>query len=206
MNRTTLAAVAISATLALTSCGLPGLSSGSKLASTPATTSETPSPSPSPSPTYSSPWVDPTTTPTPSGDSGGIEQFKVGDTATVTEDGEKAMEITVEKVEYSTRPRSGYGDPAKYRFAFITIKYTALADGQDYNELDWSLQDNDGNTYDFLSGHGFGAVGDGQLNSGTLRKGQKKRGVLAIDAPSTANQLTFSPHESALGIWTMPST
>jgi hypothetical protein len=129
-------------------------------------------------------------------------ELKVGATITVTTtDADNAIQradITTNSVRdlgATIQDPSGYREldehATKGRFLIATITYVATEGTFDYNEFDWSIRMPDGQTYD------PGVIVDvsryGQdLSSGTLRKGQRAKGIVTFDIPKTHGALVYS--------------
>lgn len=74
-------------------------------------------------------------------------------------------------------------------YLLIDVQYEATEGKYDYNPYDWIIRDSDGRTFDPSSGNYDGDVKE--LNSGTVAKGSKARGVIVIDAPKRQLTLEF---------------
>ena len=125
--------------------------------------------------------------PAPQGASGGEPTtVAVNEPATVLENGQPLMKITVSKVSTHASYSGDYGKDTPERkgdvFIQAYVTYQALADGADYNEFDWQV---------FVAGEAvdnwpsvlFGPTP--QLSSGTLPKGRKASGWVVYEVPKT---------------------
>jgi len=82
---------------------------------------------------------------------------------------------------------------ARGRYVVFTITYADTAGAFDYNEFDWTVRMPDGQEYDqpgFVqsSTDAFGQ----SLNSGTLHKGHRAKGVISFDIPRTHGLLVYN--------------
>jgi hypothetical protein len=106
----------------------------------------------------------------------------VGETITVTLDGQDWAEITITKVSTHARYDGYFNDvPAKgneYIQAWVT--YVALTDGVDYNPYDWQVFA-DGVAVDDFTFVSYGP--EPELSSGTLPKGRKAQGWVVYEVP-----------------------
>lgn len=77
----------------------------------------------------------------------------------------------------------------------------ACTDGTfNYNPFDWTVRDADGRTFDrsFYRGPAV------ELDSGTIAKGAKARGIVVIDAPDSPLTLEYSSGWGAPATWSIP--
>jgi hypothetical protein len=132
----------------------------------------------------------------------------VGDSMTVTQDGQDAATVTVLRVETSTQPADAYSDgPAKGYFVDILVRYrakNAFTEGFDASPLDWyakigsrHFDEGDANAYE--GPHSM----NGELDSPTLNAGESTTGWLLFDLPSPHGKIAYAPNYDGgpLGYW-----
>ena len=109
----------------------------------------------------------------------------------------------------ASRKKSGtgdYGEPPKNgNYVLIDVSYTCTTGTWQYNPFDWKLRDGSGRTYD-SSGASSSGYDDAALQSGTVSKSAKARGILIFDAPKTALTLEYAPgFGGAPATWVIPA-
>jgi hypothetical protein len=132
----------------------------------------------------------------------------VGESMTVTQDGQDAATVTVLRVETSTQPVDQYSyGPAKGYFVSVLVRYRAkntYTGGFDVSPLDWyaktgsqHFDEGDANAYE--GPHGM----NGELDSPTLSAGETTTGWLLFDLPSAHGKIAYAPNYTggALGYW-----
>lgn len=168
--------------------GIAAAMSGSKTpvaaaSSTPV--ASTPSVTPS-----TAPSVAPSTAPSQAPSDAGPANLKLGVGGAFTDDSGDAG--TIEAVS-AVSHKTGIGPLAekpKYgRYLVVTVFYTEQAGSNTYNPFDWHYQTADGTTYDAANGNALFAGFEPALHSGTLKPGQKVRGVVTFDVPAGAGLL-----------------
>ncbi|MFL5686255.1 MAG: hypothetical protein ACJ77D_09405 [Chloroflexota bacterium] len=126
----------------------------------------------------------------PDPETGEPTQYKAGEPATVTSDGEDWAKIVVDKVKAVKRYNGPYDfdDVPKKGNVYIQLRvtYTALQSGVAYNPFDWQI---------FVGGEAGGnytSVGNGPtplLEFGTLPKGRKASGYLVYEVKAKGKVL-----------------
>ncbi len=94
--------------------------------------------------------------------------------------------VTVVTADLNAQSGNEFITPkAGNRFVAVQILYENTgSDPYDYNPFDWKLTDSAGFSYDST----FGGVGP-ELNSGTIQPGEKARGYITYEVPSSATGL-----------------
>ena len=114
----------------------------------------------------------------------GTDRVAVGETTTITANGDDYLEITVTKPSqhksYGTGP---YNDKPKkgYIFLQVYVTYKALQDGASYNQFDWDVFVNDEALQDNIAYASDGP--EPELSSGELPKGRVAKGWLLYEVP-----------------------
>ncbi len=140
--------------------------------------------------TVTEPYSEPETTAEPTS-SGSPTGLAIGETSGITaSDDDGSAEIHVLSVKHATDGGGEDGSkPKEGNYLLIDVRYEATEGKYTYNPFDWIVRDAEGRTYE----PGFGEYsGDiDELDSGTVVKGAKARGVVVIDAPKGALTLEF---------------
>jgi len=106
---------------------------------------------------------------------------KVGDRLSLT-----GVAVTVVSADLNAKPGNPYIRPkTANRFVAVQVLYENTGtDAVNYNPFDWSLRDASGFSYDQT----FAGIGP-ELHSGTLNPGDKARGFIAYEVPTSATGL-----------------
>jgi hypothetical protein len=98
------------------------------------------------------------------------------------------VDVTVVSVDPNAKSGSKYIQPKPgNRYVAVQILYESTgADSYNYNPFDWKLSDSAGFSYDSA----YAMIGP-ELHSGTLNAGEKARGFITYDVPTSANGLTL---------------
>lgn len=149
--------------------------------------------------------ADPTATSTATSQSSPTGLKVGGAGLTATED-DGAGTITVLSVQRKTAGSGEYSDPPKNgNYLLIDVSYLCTTGTFEYNPFDWKIRDKDGRTFD-SSGAFSSGYDDGALNSGTIAKGAKARGLLVFDAPKGALTLEYGDgYNEAPASWNIPA-
>ena len=94
--------------------------------------------------------------------------------------------VTVVTVDLNAKPSNDFITPkAGNRFVAVQVLYENTGtDPYDYNPFDWKLTDSAGFSYDSA----FTDIGP-QLNSGTIQPGERARGFISYEVPTSATGL-----------------
>jgi hypothetical protein len=126
----------------------------------------------------------------------GPAQFRFGATATVTQDGQDAMTMTVSAPKFYTKEPGEFGSkPERKYFAVFTVAAKAII-GTSLNPYDFYVRGDDGTHYD----DAVVTIGD-SLNHGDLTPGEKIKGTVTIDVPDKHGTLVYAPGSQALAEW-----
>jgi hypothetical protein len=174
---------------------LASTSTGTKQASSPAAPSAQPAPA---SPVVSSPIP-----------SSASNLAQVGDTMTITQDGQDAADITITRVSVSTQPADPEFGEAPQNGYYVTAHVKVVVRQDFTGGFDVSSQDfyaKRGSTHYDEEGNAnaFEAPGNGQdLNFATLGAGETTTGTLVFDLPSPHGRIAYAPNldGQALGYW-----
>lgn len=147
------------------------------------------------------------TTPADDQTSDGPSTFKVGETASITQNGSEGATIKVTKVEVSKKSLGQYGSkPENGAFKVITVAAANSGDESfDVNPFDWYYLDADGAKYEYGDDNAFASGYEGKdFNGTTLNKGEKTSGTMVFDVPADAVKLVYAPNfdSEPIGIWT----
>ena len=115
--------------------------------------------------------------------------------------------LTVNSVTaHSTSNLDTTFNPKNGVFAVANVTMKVKSGSYDYDELDWSYQVPDGNTYAAGDGNGDYAGYDPSIDSGTLPAGGLKRGNIAFDVSTVhGGKVIISDADGTeLGYWTVP--
>lgn len=140
-----------------------------------------------------------------------VENEHIGGTVELTDQDDPSSEfdITVNSVSSHLYPAdwdASYMDssdrPANGRFLTINVTIDAVSGSYDYNEWDFAVQEADGTQYDVTDGNATSGDFEPELSSGTLDTGQKIRGNVTFDVPTTSGaEITLSNAGELLGTW-----
>jgi len=173
---------------------LASINIGTRQASSPAAPSVQPAPA---SPVISSPIPSPAS-----------NVAQVGDTMTITQDGQDAADITITRVSVTTQPADPeFGEPPQNGY-YVTAHVKVVVRQDFTGGFDISSQDfyaKRGSThYEEGNGNAFEAPGNGRdLNFATLGAGETTTGTLVFDMPSLHGRIAYAPNidGQALGYW-----
>jgi hypothetical protein len=153
--------------------------------------------------TVTEPYSEPETTAEPTS-SGSPTGLAIGETSGITasDDGGSA-EIHVLSVKHATDGGGESGEkPKNGNYLLIDVQYEATEGAYNYNPYDWTIRDADGRTFEYGTSYYAGDVKE--LNSGTVAKGARARGVVVIDAPKGPLTLEFGGFGNAPATWNIP--
>jgi hypothetical protein len=96
--------------------------------------------------------------------------------------------VTVVTADLHARPSNTYITPKPgSRYVAVQILYeNSGVDPYDYNPFDWKLTDSSGFSYDTT----YSGIGP-ELHSGTVARGEKARGYITYEVPTSATGLTL---------------
>jgi hypothetical protein len=173
---------------------LAGGSSGDKhaTATAPVTTEFIPPPSAPPDTT-----PDMTAPPTPVT----AGKLAIGETGSFTSEDGSAADITITKVEVTTRDPSPYGERAKHGFFVVFhVKTSGTSGGYDVNTFDFYATSSNGyHTEEPEYLDSWGPTFEG----GTVHEGEHQSGTIVYDLPTRHGKLVYSPNfdNEALATW-----
>jgi hypothetical protein len=149
----------------------------------PVATSE-PTPTVEPASEVETPLPEEEPTEEPAEEEPGTSTVAVGETTTITADGEDYLDITVSKPKQRKKYDGEYLDdkPKKGNvFLEVYVTYKALQDGASYNQFDWNV------FVDGVAIDDFTFVSNGPeptLGSGDLPEGRQAKGWLVYEIPA----------------------
>jgi hypothetical protein len=151
--------------------------------------------SPAPSDSHSTTRSTPTPEPVEDDTTDEPATLALGDTATITTDGQDSGEITVSKLRITTRPYDEFGSPPKRDYFLIfTMKLSATGNLEVFDS-DFYVLTGKGEHIDATDGNAFDAIDyDDALSLVELHEGEHKTGLLAFDAPSKHGKLAYAPN------------
>jgi len=157
-----------------------------------------------PTPNYTSP-----TAPQPSGPPTG----PIGDTLTITQDGQDAARVTITRVASSTQPADPtfMDGPQNGQFVTAHVKVEVLPSftgGFDVGAVDLYAKVN-GQHFDESNGNAMEAPGtSSELNYTTLTAGESAAGTLVFDLPSAHGKIAYAANLDGrpLGWWRFSGT
>jgi hypothetical protein len=154
--------------------------------------SSTPTPAPQPTPPD---FMIPTDEPVVEGPS----TTAIGETVSITCDGDPCLEIKVAKVAFATRYKDpdGYYDDKPDKgliYMAVYVTYKATGPNASYNPFDWAIYVND------VAGQDYAYVTNGpkpELNSGELPEGKSAAGWIVYQVPPTGRiTIAYQPGQS----------
>jgi Domain of unknown function (DUF4352) len=138
----------------------------------------------------------------------GPQVFALGETATVTQDGQDAANITITSVRTSTQPADQYGEaPQNGYFVIVHVRARALnsyASGFDVNPFDFYARVG-GQHFEYDNGNAIEALGMNQntMDAATLNAGESTSGLIVFDLPRPHGKIAYSPNLDGgpIGFW-----
>lgn len=120
---------------------------------------------------------------------------EVGDSATITVDGDPVGTITVSDLEITTSPADSYGSgPKRDVFLIFTVDLEATGT-MDVYEDDFYVRLEDGTRIDQGDGNSWDAIDlDDSLGYATVNAGEKRTGYIVFDVPDEHGELAYAPN------------
>jgi hypothetical protein len=133
---------------------------------------------------------------------------QVGDTMSITQDGQDAADITITRVSVTTQPADPeFGEPPQNGY-YVTAHVKVVVRPDFSGGFDVSSQDfyakHGTDHFDEGNGNAFEAPGNSQdLSFSTLGAGETATGTLVFDMPAPHGRIAYAPNLNgqALGYW-----
>lgn len=136
-----------------------------------------------------------TTSPPPENSEG---KGRPGDTATITEGGERVGTVRVITVKSYPRGFSDYDRPKNGQYLSVDITVEAISEGFDINPFDFFVRTPDGRRFDPTVAY---EAPEPSLDYSELNPGEKIRGYVTFDVPRGHGEVVYAPQNRGLFAW-----